>query len=599
MAPKQRRARTAPAYPLTIIQAILQVAPYGRTSSDVQREDETIKTQIVKLEGTIRVREDPELPLHDQLHMCGAYYDDGVSGTIPLEDRPEGRKLVAQICSHGSIKCDGRCGGTSLINQVWITKLDRLARKLTILLEIEAFLRQHNVALICMDPSIDTSTATGRLVFGVLAIIAEWERETILERTTGGKHQKASEGKWVGGRKTFGLKTDENGYLVVDDTLVERCGEMAYRVVQSIFENVALHGSTAWSEAQRTGLSDRRIGLILHNPRYKGEGGIFAADGSWTAARTNPPPQLVSPELWDRAQERLLVNRKNSSRHRHYPYLLTGLLTCKEPFGDGVCGRTFAGRIEKRHNYNKAYGYYYCSRQGCTARMLRVEQAEQAVWDVVKDAVRDPADFLARADTDRGDLLSDLRRELTHVMGKIQKADTERQNVLRSAEAQMRSWPEAQARIREIMTGVEELETERTTLELQIRSLNMDALDVQRSAIVLGDIARDLDEIDADDDVKAKETLIHGVVKNIEVRRGDDRPRLRITLSVGTTAVVLSGDLRSGQETSDNQQLQSQDPAKLARVGATYAEDNAQTEQEEFVIVREISLPPSRRGSAA
>jgi hypothetical protein len=149
------------------------------------------------------------------------------------------------------------------------------------------------------------------------------------------------------------------------------------------------------------------------------------------------------------------------------------------------------------------------------------------------------------------------------------------------------------------MTGVEELETERTTLELQIRSLNMDALDVQRSAIVLGDIARDLDEIDADDDVKAKETLIHGVVKNIEVRRGDDRPRLRITLSVGTTAVVLSGDLRSGQETSDNPQLQSQDPSKLARVGATYSEDNPQVEQEEFVIVREISLPPSRRGSAA
>lgn len=548
MAPKQRRARTSPAYPLTVIQAIQQVAPYGRTSSDAQREDETIKIQITKLEGTIGVRQNTELPVRDQLHMVAKFYDDGVSGTIPLEQRPEGAKLVAMICPRGSIRCDGRCGGTDQLNQVWIAKLDRLARKLQILLEIEAFLRQHNVALICMDPSLDTSTATGRLVFGVLAIIAEWERETILERTTGGKHQKASEGKWVGGRKTFGLKTDENGYLVVDDTFIERCGEMAYRVVQSIFENIALHGSTSWREAQRTGLSDRRVGLILHNPRYKGEGGIYAADGSWTAATKNPPPQLVSPEIWDMAQQQLLDNRKNSSRHRHYPYLLGGLLTCKEPFGEGICGRTFAGRIEKRHQYNKAYAYYYCSRQGCTARMLRVDQAEQAVWDVVKDAVRDPAEFLARADTDRPDLLAELRRELTRVMSQIQNADIERQNVLRSAEARLRSWPEAQARIAEIMDGTQELEAQRTALELQIRSLNMAALDVQRSAIALDDIANALDEIDAKNDVKAKETLIHGVVKNIEVRRGEDRPRLRLTLTVGTSIAVLSGDLRSAHK---------------------------------------------------
>lgn len=537
MAPRQtaqQRARSA-LVPLTVISRIAQVVPYGRTSSELQRETETIKIQITKLHGTISVRENPELPEKDRLKLVDGFWDDGISGTIPLQDRPEGRRLVNLICGRGDIYCDGHCSTVAVIDQVWVTKLDRLARKLSILIDIEAFLRRHGVSLVCMDPTIDTSTGTGRLVFTILASIAEWERETILERTTNGKHQKAAEGKWVGGRKTLGYKTDENGYLIVDDTLVEACGEAAYRVVQTIFENIGLNGSTAWREAQRTGIGERRILNILHNPRYKGEGGIFDAFGKWTAAERNPPPALVSPELFDVVERTLTDNRKNSSRNRHYDYLLTRLLTCCEPTADGVCGRTFAGRTEARHKYDTRYTYYYCSRRGCTAKMLRAGDVEKAIWAEVETSIRNPDKYLEKVRNDDGVAVTQLRAELTHVVDQITRLESERQNVLVSAERGLRTLDEVEPRVKEILAAVEQKRVHASTLELQIRSATLSDFDARRSAVTIADIGAKLDEINATDDRQRKGELIRSALLHpAEVRTVDGRPHLKLTLRLGT-----------------------------------------------------------------
>lgn len=584
MAPKQSRTarRRAELVPLAVIGRALQVFAYGRVSSDIQREDETIKVQVTKLEGTIRVRENSELPLRDQLKLLESFWDNGVSGTLSLEERPEGKRLVNQICSRGSMLCAGNCVDRNVVDQVWITKLDRLARKLQILIDIEAFLRRHNVALICMDPSIDTSTATGRLVFSVLASIAEWERETILERTTNGKHQKASEGKWVGGRKAFGLKTDEDGYLIVDDTFVEQCGMAAYQVVQSVFENIALHGSTTWREAQRIGMSDRRVGLMLHNPRYKGEGGIIGSDGSWTNADSNPPPQVVTPALWEAAQVALIANRKNSSRHRHYDYLLSQLLICHEPNGEGICGRKFIGRTEKRHTYRPEYTYYYCSRTmrvpgvpsqaGCTAKMLRAQDAEDAVWNHVERILRNPtAYYLEQAEQDdrREALLKDLRLELTHIVDRLQRLASARDNVSVAFEEGFRTREEAKIRVTEINEQATSLEERRAAIQMQIRSMSLNAIDQQRSVLAIANIGEELDDINARNDRKLKAALIKQIVKApIEVRTVEGRPVMRVTFAVGAEIDLSSAsiDRRIGRVEWDNRRDNSSSFSVLADI---------------------------------
>ncbi|MFK5949687.1 MAG: recombinase family protein [Methylococcales bacterium] len=63
-----------------------------------------------------------------------------------------------------------------------ITKLDRLARSTYHLTQIANELKTSNVELVVIDQNIDTSTPTGKLMFNMLASIAEFETEIRKER---------------------------------------------------------------------------------------------------------------------------------------------------------------------------------------------------------------------------------------------------------------------------------------------------------------------------------------------------------------------------------------------------------------------------------
>ena len=96
---------------------------------------------------------------------CNEIFKDKHTGTTA--DRPklkECRKYVRK--------------GDSLV----ITKLDRLARSTFHLTQIAEELKQKDVDLIVLDQNIDTSTPTGKLLFNVLASIAEFETEIRKER---------------------------------------------------------------------------------------------------------------------------------------------------------------------------------------------------------------------------------------------------------------------------------------------------------------------------------------------------------------------------------------------------------------------------------
>ena len=67
-----------------------------------------------------------------------------------------------------------------------ITKLDRLARSTLDLHKIKQQLEDKNVELVVIDQGLDTSTATGRLMFSMLASIAEFETELRKERQADG-----------------------------------------------------------------------------------------------------------------------------------------------------------------------------------------------------------------------------------------------------------------------------------------------------------------------------------------------------------------------------------------------------------------------------
>ena len=81
---------------------------------------------------------------------------------------------------------------------VVITKLDRLARSTRHLCELAETLKALDVDLVVLDQAIDTSTPSGKLLFDVLAAMAEFEAGLIRERTLAGLAAARKRGKRLG-----------------------------------------------------------------------------------------------------------------------------------------------------------------------------------------------------------------------------------------------------------------------------------------------------------------------------------------------------------------------------------------------------------------
>lgn len=91
------------------------------------------------------------------------------------------------------------------IGTVIILKLDRLTRSVRDLADLLDLFERKKVALVSVNESLDTSTASGRLMLNLLASVSQWEREAIGERTAFALAHKRRSHK-VYGRVAFGYR---------------------------------------------------------------------------------------------------------------------------------------------------------------------------------------------------------------------------------------------------------------------------------------------------------------------------------------------------------------------------------------------------------
>ncbi|WP_237072523.1 recombinase family protein [Pseudaestuariivita rosea] len=109
------------------------------------------------------------------------FCDHGLSGVT--QKRPGLSELMVELRS-----------GDTLV--VW--KLDRLGRSTIHLLKILEELRDRGMYFTALTQGIDTTTAVGRMIYGQLAVFAEYERSLISERTKAGMAAAKARGKILG-----------------------------------------------------------------------------------------------------------------------------------------------------------------------------------------------------------------------------------------------------------------------------------------------------------------------------------------------------------------------------------------------------------------
>ncbi len=327
------------------------VAFYLRVSSEEQRDRETIEIQGGFLEQYRGLYE---------LEVAEIYKDDGISGTIPLHERPEGRRLLE----------DAKAGR---FRTVIVHKLDRLGRSLLVIVDAHDRLETSGVSLRSATEPIDTSNPSGRLIFQMLASFAEYERGTIRERTQAGLHRALRNGKFSG-RIPYGYRRS------LDETSLTLVQEEA-RIVREIIANIAA-GATLYSESKRLndegvpspgyryrGDERRRdtrswtastVGRIVHQTAYSGVHRVrVEGRGGQKEIIERPVPAIVEPSLWERAVTQLSKNKSRSGelRKNGRKYLLSGLVRC------GICGQACSGRTTSTGRVSggtKKYFYYGC-----------------------------------------------------------------------------------------------------------------------------------------------------------------------------------------------------------------------------------------------
>lgn len=89
-----------------------------------------------------------------------------------------------------------------------VYKLDRLARSTKKLIEITEKLKEKDVEFVSIQDKVDTNTAVGRAMFGMLSVLAEFERDIIRERTMAGLKSARARGRKGGRPKKDQKKLD-------------------------------------------------------------------------------------------------------------------------------------------------------------------------------------------------------------------------------------------------------------------------------------------------------------------------------------------------------------------------------------------------------
>lgn len=136
------------------------------------------------------------------------FVERGVSGSVPLLDRPEGKAMLAIV----------RPGDT-----VITAKLDRMFRSALDALGVLASLKEKGVSLHMIDLGGDvTGNGISKLVFTILSAVAEAERDRIRERIGTVKADQKARGCYLGGIVPYGYKRVESGRTASGSKIIWR-----------------------------------------------------------------------------------------------------------------------------------------------------------------------------------------------------------------------------------------------------------------------------------------------------------------------------------------------------------------------------------------
>lgn len=380
-----------------------KAALYARVSSQGKNKSETIESQI---EAIKKYAESENYHIPDHL----IFIDNNISGYILQRPALDDLRDMIRMESIDVILCYSP---------------DRLSRYLPHFYILREEFRKNGVKPCFLNdgPKDQQETAQGRLLVNVQSVIAEYERELIIDRTRRGRIFKAKKGDPSALPSfPYGYKRVKHGNKTTVELIEEEVVVVKEIFRLYVFEKMSLAGITRHlvSKGIKTPKGNERwdestVRDILKNTGYIGTsyyGKTQRSEGIPNRirhhqsgkiikpkyARTRLPqdkwipiniPSIISESDFELAQEQINKNKIFASRNTKIPTLLQGLIIC------GECGYPFYSRYRKLKKGIK--GIYYCkSHHGgkhlnkCSNINVNQEELDALVFEEVMKLVKDP-----------------------------------------------------------------------------------------------------------------------------------------------------------------------------------------------------------------
>lgn len=520
---------------LRLVRKHENVAIYCRVSSDKQNKEGTIESQLEKVRSYCA-------EVGYEVGIEEIFKDEGYSGST-LE-RP-GLDALRDKANQG------------VIDKVVILDPDRLARKSTHQLLLSEELKKLGVSLEFVNRQLGDNPED-RLLFNMQGIIAEFEREKIIERTRRGKIYKAKNGQVsVMSRAPYGYRyiRKEQGKEARYEVLVEEA-----EVVKMIFNFFTEDGYSIRrivSELYKRGVPSYRgnknwcttaIWELLLNPIFTGKAAYgkskcverkkatkLARDNNYypktphsSRRRTEKKswiyieaPKIISVEQFERAQVRLIENKNFAPRNKKKNrYLLAGLMRC-ETCDYAITGSCSHRPPTKDHFYYRCQGIDACrfldKKKVCSGRPIKCEVLDELVWEQVKKLLQNPTLVLneynlriASINSSTGGLENAIQQQ--HKL--ITQYEIEKNRLIQIYQSGHVSLQEIQANLDQIRIKIKKSQSEITLLENEKSQKDSFIVLVKKLGEFTASLDSNLDSLSFEQKQKIIRLLIDDIVVN-------------------------------------------------------------------------------------
>ena len=480
--------------------AITKVCIYTRISTDEENQPTSLHSQRERLEAFCTAQEGWRIVAHEQ---------DQATGT--KLDRP-GLQAALDLARSGAV------------DMLLVDRVDRLSRKVRQLAQLTEELDALGVVLKSATEPFDTGSAAGRMMLQMLAVFAEFEHATIVDRVTAGIERRAKEGKWATGRLPFGYRRNDEKQVVPDERTaptVKRIFDV-YTREQLGTAAVARVLNDEHAPAPAAGWQPAVVQWVLENEAYLGR--VIWRGESLPGLHE----ALIDEVTFARAQRLLRERGEDMALRRSNPadYLLSGLLRC------GRCTRAYVGMSAKGNG--GTYHYYACSgRQklgpkGCDGERIPRDKLEAAVvaqlatlyrnGDVIHEAIEASAE---QRHTDAA-ALDEQRRALAEEIRRAERALDRYYAAFESGDLDLKRF---QTRVSALESRLADLHEQDLDLAARVATEPPTSPDDANLAAV----ADRLEHLIADGDPKQAKALLRLLVKDLHVNgRSEILPTYRV-----------------------------------------------------------------------